>query len=61
MPVGTPTIKVAAVKKALVPVSIPAVYIWCAQTIEPMNAIEPMANTMPIGPKIDFVDACCNT
>jgi len=39
IPVGIAMIMVAAVKYARVSTSIPTVNIWCAQTINPINAI----------------------
>lgn len=43
IPVGTAIIIVAAVKYALVSISKPTVYIWCAQTIKPKNPMEIIA------------------
>jgi len=43
IPVGTAIIIVAAVKYALVSTSIPTVYIWWAQTINPNTPIEHIA------------------
>jgi len=41
--VGTPITMVAAVKYERVSISIPIVNMWCAQTIQPKNLIEQIA------------------
>lgn len=43
IPVGTAIIIVAAVKYALVSMSIPTTYMWCAQTINPKTPIDSIA------------------
>jgi hypothetical protein len=47
-PVGTAIIIVAAVKYALVSISKPTTYIWCAHTKKPKIPIEIIAQTIPI-------------
>jgi hypothetical protein len=47
IPVGTAIIIVAAVKYARVSMSIPTVYMWCAQTMNPKIPIDTIAYTIP--------------
>lgn len=46
IPVGTAIIIVVEAKYALVSISIPTVYIWWPQTINPKNPIDAIAQTM---------------
>lgn len=54
IPVGTAIIIVAAVKYALESTSIPTVYMWCAQTMNPRTPIDSIAYTIPKYPNIGF-------
>lgn len=46
IPVGTAIIIVVEAKYALVSMSIPTVYMWCPQTMNPKNPIDAIAQTI---------------